>query len=120
MNNIMIFVKSLGRRNKRFRQPVAAAKVLKAAGRQAGAQGLESAHLSVPAGARDASPFDFPASVRLEGVFRRRGTKKLGQLDGIALSELRAMGNCGNGTILELVELMRRVAAGEFSVPADP
>lgn len=74
----------------------------------------------MPAGARGFSPFDFPASVRLEGVFRRKGIKRLGQLDGVAVGDLRRLGNCGHRTVAELVELLQRVAAGEFSVPANP
>ena len=53
-------------------------------------------------------------------MFRRKGIKRLGQLDGVALSELRQLGNCGPRTINELVQLIQRVGAGEFTTPADP
>jgi hypothetical protein len=53
-------------------------------------------------------------------MFRRKGVKRLGQLDGVVLSDLRQLGNCGPRTISELVHLIRRVAAGEFMVPAEP
>jgi hypothetical protein len=113
-------VNSAQRTNKRFEKRTGGGKAPKPSRR------VESPHeggdkrLSVAADARDLNPLDFPASVRLEGVFRRRGIKRLGQLDGVALNDLRRMGNCGHRTVAELVELLRRVAAGEFSVPAEP
>ncbi len=79
-----------------------------------------SRRLSVPPWAREANPLDFPSSVRLEGMFRRRGIKRLGQLEGTPLVELRRMGNCGPRTIVELVTLLGRIADGEFRVPSEP
>jgi hypothetical protein len=75
--------------------------------------------LSVPASARDMNPFEFPSSARLEGVFRRKGITRLGELDGLPLEELRQFGNCGPRTISELVHLLKRIGAGEFKIPAD-
>ncbi len=80
----------------------------------------EVERLAVPTAAKNLSPFDFPASVRLDGVFRRRGIKRLGQLDGVSVADLRRMGNCGRRTVAELIQLLQRVGAGEFFTPADP
>ncbi len=75
--------------------------------------------LSVPASARDLNPFEFPSSARLEGVFRRKGITRLGDLQGLDLQELRQFGNCGPRTIAELVDLLERIGAGEFATPGD-
>jgi hypothetical protein len=80
--------------------------------------GLEGS-LSVPASVRHLNPFEFPSSARLEGLFRRKGIKRLGDLHGLALQDLRNFGNCGPRTIAELVDLLARIAAGEYAIPAD-
>ncbi len=100
----MISVKSVQRTNKQAKQSTE--------------RGDE--RLSVPASARDANPYEFPSSVRLEGVFRRKGIKRLGQLDGASVRELRHLGNCGPRTITELKELLARIASGEFRLPGNP
>jgi hypothetical protein len=75
--------------------------------------------LSVPAAAWDLNPGEFPSSVRLQGVFRKKNIRRLGDLHGLALSDLRQLGNCGPTTIKELVRLLKRIAAGEFILPQD-
>jgi len=75
--------------------------------------------LSIPANVSHFNPFEFPSSARLEGLFRRRGIKSLGDLDGVPLKELRDFGNCGPRTIAELVYLLKRISAGHYTVPAD-
>ena len=72
--------------------------------------------LSVPRVARNLNPFEFPSSARLEGLFQRKGIKRLGELHGLPLQELREFGNCGPRTIAELVDLLRRIEAGEFAI----
>jgi hypothetical protein len=75
--------------------------------------------LSVPAGVWDLDPREFPSSVRLEGVFQKKNIQRLGDLHGLALDELRQLGNCGPTTIAEAVRLLKRIAAGEFAIPQD-
>jgi hypothetical protein len=76
--------------------------------------------LTVPASIGHLNPFEFPSSARLEGLFRRKGLTRLGELDGVPLEELRNFGNCGPRTIAELVHLVERVAAGDYAIPKDP
>ena len=75
--------------------------------------------LSVPSHVSHFNPFEFPSSARLEGLFRRKGITRLGDLDGVPLEELRNLGNCGVRTIAELVHLLKRIAAGDYAVPED-
>ena len=75
--------------------------------------------LSVPAGAWNLPPGELPSSVRLQGVFQKKHIRRLGDLHGLALSDLRQLGNCGPTTIAECVHLLERVAAGEFAIPQD-
>jgi hypothetical protein len=75
--------------------------------------------LTVPASIGHLNPFEFPSSARLEGLFRRKGIARLGELDGVPLSELRSFGNCGPRTITELVHLVDQIAAGAYSIPKD-
>src|SRR6266446_6826453 len=51
--------------------------------------------LSVPATAHKLSPYDFPLSTRLTNVLKKRGITRLGELDGIALSDLQEFESCG-------------------------
>lgn len=78
------------------------------------------AHVSIPEHVSHLNPFEFPSSARLEGLFRRKGITRLGQLNGVPLEELRKFGNCGPRTISELVHLLERIAAGDYPVPDDP
>jgi Sigma-70, region 4 len=58
---------------------------------------------------------DLPLSVRLEGVLVRKKVRHLGDLHGVTVSQLRAVRSCGRKTILELIRLINRARAGEFS-----
>ncbi len=69
------------------------------------------AHVSIPEHVSHLNPFEFPSSARLEGLFRRKGITRLGQLNGVPLEELRKFGNCGPRTISELAAQMRAMAA---------
>ena len=75
--------------------------------------------ISIPASVSHFNPFEFPSSARLEGLFRRKGFKRLGDLNGVSLEELRNFGNCGPRTISELVHLIERIIAGDYTVPND-
>ncbi len=75
--------------------------------------------LFVPASAQAINPFDLPLSVRLEGTLRRRNIVRLGDLDGVSLSEFRRMENVGKKTIEELVRIIERAAHGEFGSVAE-
>jgi hypothetical protein len=75
--------------------------------------------LSVPDSVSHLNPFEFPSSARLEGLFRRRGVTRLGELHGVPLEELRNFGNCGPRTIAELVHLLERIVAGDYAIPED-
>jgi hypothetical protein len=73
---------------------------------------------SVPESVRALDPFELPLSTRLEAALRRHGVLHLGDLHARPQSDLRAVGNCGAGTLAELVHLIKRAAGGEFSAPA--
>jgi hypothetical protein len=75
--------------------------------------------IAVPASVSHFNPFEFPSSARLEGLFRRKHIKCLGDLDGVPLQELRNFGNCGPRTIAELVDLVKQVTLGKYIVPED-
>src|SRR6266404_5287951 len=72
--------------------------------------------VSVPASAHKLSPYDFPLSTRLTNVLKKRAIARLGELDGIALSDLQEFESCGWKTAAELVRLTKRIAAGEFAL----
>jgi hypothetical protein len=72
----------------------------------------------VPVGLRRMNPFQLPISVRLEGVLRRKGVRRLGDLHDVPVTELKAVGGCGEGTVAELRRLLQRAAAGEFTTEA--
>lgn len=80
-------------------------------------EAMRGASLTVPAKFGHLNPFEFPSSARLEGLFRRKGIKRLGDLHGVPLLELRAFGNCGPRTITELVDLLERIKAGDYAIP---
>src|SRR5439155_8828324 len=62
---------------------------------------------------------DLPLSVRLEGMLERKGVRRLGDIHGVSICDLRGIENCGRKTISELAHLIERAAAGEFSTSAD-
>jgi hypothetical protein len=72
---------------------------------------------AVPPPARDISLSQLPMSVRLDGVVRRCGFARLGDLDGVSARQLQGLKNCGRVTLRELRTLLERVAAGEFATP---
>lgn len=73
----------------------------------------------VPAKLREFNVADLPLSVRLEGVLQRRGVRRLGDVHGAPITELRATKNCGRKTISELARLIERASTGEFSAAPD-
>src|SRR5262250_3103643 len=77
-------------------------------------------YIFVPTNVSHFNPFEFPSSARLEGLFRRKGVSRLGDLHGISYEELRNFGNCGPRTIAELMDLVRQITAGKYSIPDDP
>jgi hypothetical protein len=70
--------------------------------------------LTVPVGVQDLNLCDLPLSVRLENVLKERKATRLGDLNGVAISELKGIRNCGKKTISEIVRLIETAAAGEF------
>jgi hypothetical protein len=54
----------------------------------------------------DVSPYRFALSRRLDGVLRRAGIDRLGELDGMEFSRILCMSNCARKTFRELVELI--------------
>jgi hypothetical protein len=72
---------------------------------------------AVPPQAREIRLSHLPMSVRLDGVMRRCGFVRLGDLEGVGARDLRELKNCGRITLRELRTLLNRVAAGEFASP---
>jgi hypothetical protein len=77
-----------------------------------------SERLSVPASAHELSPYDFPISTRLTNILLKQNIKRLGELDGVELRQLKDIKSCGWKTVAELVRLTGRIAAGEFALSA--
>lgn len=85
--------------------------------------GLPSDGLELPAPrqfsvapcARNLSPFDLLLSVRLRSALRKKGVKRLGDLDGMPERELLECGNFGGRSLRELRTLLARAARGEFA-----
>jgi hypothetical protein len=75
--------------------------------------------LIVPASVQDLNFCDLPLSVRLGKILAKRKVTRLGDLDGVPISELKATSNCGNGTMTELVNLIEKAAAGGFTTNTD-
>jgi Sigma-70, region 4/Bacterial RNA polymerase, alpha chain C terminal domain len=71
--------------------------------------------LQVSEGILDISLKEIPLSVRLAGILRSAGFEKLRDLHGTDMHDLLKVKNCGNRSILELRELLRRAEAGEFT-----
>jgi hypothetical protein len=72
----------------------------------------------VPLGLRDLKVSRLPISVRLEGVLRQMKVRRLGELHGISVEDIRAIRNCGRKTIQEVEALLARAINGEFSISA--
>lgn len=58
---------------------------------------------------------DLPISPRLEGVLSHCGYTTLGDADGALCAQLLSIKNCGRKSIKELLKLVARAGAGEFS-----
>lgn len=65
--------------------------------------------------ARDVALNELPLSARLEKVLQFRGYKRLGDLHGLDIRELLKIQNCGRKCIVELRNLVRSAATGEYS-----
>ncbi|MDQ6632428.1 MAG: hypothetical protein M3Y82_11855, partial [Verrucomicrobiota bacterium] len=74
--------------------------------------------LAIPLITPDLKLAELPMSVRLENVLKQCGYKLLGDLHGLETADLLKVRNCGQKSILELKELIRRAAMGEFSSTA--
>jgi len=74
-----------------------------------------NAVLVVPASAREVPLADLPRSVRLDHLLQKLSARHLGDLNGIPISKLRCLKNCGAKTVAELSALIERAAAGEFA-----
>ncbi len=73
----------------------------------------------VPTQLHELNLADLPLSGRLESVLKRRGVNRLGDVHGVSIRDLRGTKNCGKQTISELVRLIKRAEAGEFSAAPD-
>jgi hypothetical protein len=62
---------------------------------------------------------DLPVSVRLGNILAERKATRLGDLNGVSISELKIIKNCGKSTILEIVNLIEKAVAGEFKTITD-
>ncbi len=80
---------------------------------------LATGAIFVPVKLHELNVADLPLSVRLEGVLQQRGVRRLGDVQGLSIHDLRGTKNCGRKTISELVRLIERAAAGEFSAAPD-
>jgi len=73
----------------------------------------------ITAVAQEMSPFELPLSVRLERVLEKHGVIRLGDLNGVSVSQFHGLRNCGRKTVAELVRLLEVAAEGKFSFPLD-
>ncbi len=75
--------------------------------------------LTVPVSVQDLNFCDLPVSVRLVNVLKKRKATRLGDLNGVSISELKNIKNCGKSTISEIVHLIEKAVAGEFKTITD-
>lgn len=75
--------------------------------------------LNVPERVGDLSLCDLPLSVRLRRILGKRKASSLGDLNGLPISKLRQMNNCGKSSISEVINLIEKAAAGEFETIID-
>ncbi len=68
----------------------------------------------IPSYARELGVCDLPISTRLANVLESKGIVRLGDLHGLYLAEFEGVSSLGERTLGELVDLIRRVIAGEF------
>jgi hypothetical protein len=59
---------------------------------------------------------ELPLSVRLAGVLQGLGVERLGQLHGLTVRQLLVQRRCGRMVLAELVTLLGRAEAGEFTL----
>jgi hypothetical protein len=64
----------------------------------------------VPQTLKDIIPYDLPISARLDGILRRMGIARLGDLVGIEYREMLAMLGCGQKTLREALQLLERAS----------
>jgi hypothetical protein len=76
--------------------------------------------LKVPASVRDLNFIDLPVSVRLSKILAKRKATRLGDLNEVTIGELKAIRNCGQTTISEVVNLIEKAASGGFTSRMDP
>jgi hypothetical protein len=69
----------------------------------------------IPASLHNLSVSDLPLSVRLKGTLQRKRVRRLGDLQGVGVRDLKAIGNCGSKTILELAHLIEQATTGKFA-----
>jgi hypothetical protein len=77
-------------------------------------EGITSTPISIPSHVRHWPLTQMPLSVRLAGVLQKMGFRTLGDLQGVLYDQVLCMRNCGQRSINELENLIRRVQAGEF------
>jgi|GEM_PF-2918003 len=70
--------------------------------------------------AAELNPDDILLSARLRGALSQLGVRKLGDLNGVKVSDFLKCRNCGKRSLRELETVLRRAAAGEYSLPQDP
>jgi uncharacterized tellurite resistance protein B-like protein len=75
--------------------------------------------LVVPATVQDFKFCDLPVSVRLGNILETRKAIRLGDLNGVSISELMIIKNCGKTTISEIVNLIEESVDGEFKTITD-
>lgn len=71
----------------------------------------------VPPRARSASPLELPLPVRLRDALQMRHIDTLGDLHGMPVSLLRHTPNFGRTSLRALLDVMTRIARGEFEPP---
>lgn len=70
--------------------------------------------------AAELNPDDILLSARLRGALSQLAVRKLGDLNGVEVREFLKCRNCGKRSLRELETVLRRAAAGEYSLPQDP
>ncbi len=78
------------------------------------AEETKSTPINIPLSYRSWPLSHMPLSVRLGGVLQKMGFRQLGDLNGATYDQILCMRNCGQRSIRELENLVRRVQAGEF------
>ncbi|MCL5099392.1 MAG: hypothetical protein M1608_18030 [Candidatus Omnitrophica bacterium] len=74
----------------------------------------KSTPIAIPPAVRSWPLAQMPLSVRLSGVLQKMGFRTLGDLNGVLFDQVLCMRNCGQRSINELEQLIKRVQNGEF------